>query len=268
MRQLSAGTSGRFNYVFLAFALASACLAGAGEAPFRPNTPMQTPKQFQVSKTQKIQVNYLLFLPKGYEAAKNPQSRRWPLILFLHGAGERGTDIWKVAVHGPPKNVATHPDFPFIVVSPQCPDGQIWSKETLLALLDEVIEKYAVDKQRVYLTGLSMGGYGTWDLGLSGPERFAAMAPICGGGELITLLLSSGQKSTALKSLGIWAFHGAKDPVVPLHESERMIDFVKKAGASEARLTVYPEATHDAWTETYNNPELYEWFLKHRREAP
>ncbi len=269
MRNLvSFGTLHLCVSVGVAAALLSASLATAGEAAVKPNTPMQTPKQFQVRKTQKLKANYLLFLPKGYVAAKKAQSQRWPMIFFLHGAGERGTDIWKVAVHGPPKHVATHPDFPFIVVSPQCPDGQIWSKDTLLALLDEVTEKYAVDKSRIYLTGLSMGGYGTWDLGLTYPERFAAMAPICGGGELITLLLSNGQKSGALKSLGIWAFHGAKDPVVPLHESQRMIDFVKKAGVSEAKLTVYPEAMHDAWTETYSNPELYDWFLKHRRGNP
>lgn len=254
-------------YAGLAATVLSACLAAAGEAAYKPNSPMQNPQQFQARKAQELHAKYLLFLPKGYNA-EGRQNQRWPLILFLHGAGERGHDIWKVAVHGPPKYVATHSDFPFIVVSPQCPDGQIWSKNTLLALLDEVTEKYAVDKSRVYLTGLSMGGYGTWDLGLAFPERFAAIAPICGGGELITLLLSSGQKSGSLKSLGIWAFHGAKDPVVPLNESERMIDFVKKAGVSEAKLTVYPEATHDAWTETYNNPELYEWFLKHRRGTP
>jgi len=226
---------------------------------------MQTPKHLQMTRTQNLEVNYLLFLPKDYKANT---SQRWPLILFLHGAGERGTDIWKVAVHGPPKNVATHPDFPFIVVSPQCPEGQIWAKDTLLALLDEVTRQYAVDTARIYLTGLSMGGYGTWDLGLAYPERFAAIAPICGGGELITLLLSSGEKNGALKSLGVWAFHGAKDPVVPVQESERMVGFLKNAGVSDVKLTVFPEATHDAWTETYNNPQLYDWLLKHKRGNP
>ncbi len=252
-------------YTALVMTALSTCPGPAGEAAFKPNTPMQTPKEFKLQKMQALQANYLLFLPKGYDGGK---TERWPLILFLHGAGERGTDIWKVAVHGPPKYVATHPDLPFIVVSPQCPDGQIWSKEILLALLDEVTKKYAVDQQRIYLTGLSMGGYGTWELGLAYPEKFAAIAPICGGGELITLLLSSGEKAGALKTLGVWAFHGAKDPVVPLRESERMVDFVKKAGVSDVRLTVYPEAQHDAWTDTYNNPELYDWFLKHKRGNP
>jgi predicted peptidase len=187
----------------------------------------------------------------------------------LHGSGERGTNIWKVATHGPPKNVVEHPEFPFIVVSPQCPDGQIWTNDVLLALLEEITKQYAVDTNRVYLTGLSMGGYGTWNLGLTYPEKFAAIAPICGGGELITLLLATQEpvKAAALKSLGVWAFHGAKDPVVPLAESQRMVDFLKqRAGVPEVKFTVYPEAHHDAWTETYKNPELYDWFLKHERK--
>lgn len=219
-------------------------------------------KQFKARKTKEFEIKYLLFLPRGYEA-KAP--KRWPLILFLHGAGERGSDVWKVAVHGPPKYVTMHPDFPFIVVSPQCREGQIWSNDACLALVDEVTRQYAVDTSRIYVTGLSMGGYGTWDLGLAYPERFAAIVPICGGGEIIALLLSSGEKSRALKTLGVWAFHGGKDPTVPLAESQRMVDLCKKAGLQDVKLTVYPEAGHDSWTETYNNPELYEWLLKHQR---
>lgn len=217
---------------------------------------------FTFKKTQQWQADYLLFLPQDYRSAPG---KRWPLILFLHGAGERGTDVWKVATHGPPKNVVEHPDFPFIVVSPQCPEGQFWSNDLLLALLDEVSRKYAVDPERVYLTGLSMGGFGTWSLGVSHPERFAAIAPICGGGEWISVVLSSRDRIRELKSLGVWAFHGAKDPVVPLDESQRMVDALKKVGVNEVKLTVYPEAGHNSWTETYNNPELYKWFLDHRR---
>jgi predicted peptidase len=135
----------------------------------------------------------------------------------------------------------------------------------LLALLDNITAKYAVDTKRVYLTGLSMGGYGTWDLGLAYPERFAAIVPICGGGQVITVLLASDAKGQALKTLGVWAFHGGKDPVVPLEESQRMVDALKKAGVPDVKLTVYPEAQHDSWTETYKNPALYEWLLKHER---
>ena len=150
-------------------------------------------------------------------------------------------------------------------MSPQCPEGRIWSKEVLLALLDEVQERYPVDRTRVYLTGLSMGGYGTWDLGLSYPERFAAIAPICGGGEMISVLLSTPEKTQALKCLGVWAFHGAKDNVVPPEESQRMVNLLKRAGVPEVKLTVYPEATHDSWTETYKNPDFYQWLLAHQR---
>ncbi len=224
---------------------------------------MQTSQTFKKKITRTIGTDYLLFLPKGYEAKG---AKRWPLMLFLHGAGERGSDLRKVAVHGPPKLVKDRADFPFIVVSPQCPTNQVWSDETLLALLDQVIAKHKVDVGRVYLTGLSMGGYGTWSLGVKHPERFAAIAPICGGGETINVLLSSRAKLPALKSLGIWAFHGAKDSVVKLEESERMVVALRKAGVKEVELTVYPEAQHDSWTETYANEKLYEWFLKHERK--
>ena len=112
-----------------------------------------------------------------------------------------------------------------------------------------------------------MGGYGAWDLGTSYPEKFAALVPICGGGEMISVLLANYDgRGAALKSLPIWAFHGAKDTTVPLAESERMVKLVKDAGCQEVELTVYPNAGHDSWTETYNNPKLYEWMLAHRRK--
>lgn len=224
---------------------------------------MQTRKTFSKQITRTLEANYLLFLPKGYDANG---TKEWPLMLFLHGAGERGSDVRKVAVHGPPKIVKSRTDFPFIVVSPQCPTDQVWSDEVLLGLLDSVIAEHKVDKSRVYLTGLSMGGYGTWSLGVKHPERFAAIAPICGGGETINVLLSSRAKSAALKSLPIWAFHGAKDSVVKLEESQRMVAALKTAGVTNLNLTVYPEANHDSWTETYANDKLYEWFLKHSRK--
>jgi len=227
---------------------------------------MKDPQQVKTLKrkiTRAVTTEYLIYLPKDYNArSKN----RWPLMLFLHGAGERGTNIAKVAVHGPPKLVKQGKDLPFIIVSPQCPTGQRWDDDVLLALLDEVEGEYKVDTSRVYLTGLSMGGFGTWSLGLTHPERFAAIAPICGGGDPIDVLLAEKKKAGALKSLGVWAFHGGKDPVVKLEESQRMVEALKKFGCKEVELTVYPEAQHDSWTETYNNPKLYEWFLAHQRK--
>jgi len=217
----------------------------------------------QFEKTSQQKLGYLLYVPDNY---KQNATQKWPLILFLHGSGERGRDVRKVATHGPPKIITNNPvAFPFIMVSPQCPEGQIWQCEPLLGLIDEISKEYRVDSTRIYATGLSMGGYGIWDLGMTFPERFAAIAPICGGGELISVLLSSREKSAALKTLGIWAFHGAKDSVVPIEESQRMVDTVKKAGAKDVKLTIYPEAEHDSWTETYKNPELYQWLLAHRR---
>ncbi len=221
--------------------------------------PGQTAHTFHLERLQVLDAGYLLFLPDGY--GQDP-ARRWPLILFLHGAGERGDDIWRVAIHGPPKVDTVKAGFPFVVVSPQCPEGRTWSNDLLLALLDEVEAQYAVDPHRVYLTGLSMGGYGTWSLGLSHPERFAAIAPICGGGAMIGPMLADRKP---LASLPVWAFHGAKDPVVPVEESRRMVRLLQRLGARDVKLTVYPDAGHDSWTRTYADPELYAWFLKHTR---
>src|SRR5437016_5562689 len=122
----------------------------------------QQAKSVKKKFTKSIQVNYLLYLPADYQQRG---SKRWPLILFLHGSGERGTNLNLVTVHGPPKIVKSKPEFPFIVGSPQCPPGERWDNDALLVLLDEIIAKYKVDKTRIYLTGLSMGGYGTWSLG-------------------------------------------------------------------------------------------------------
>ena len=218
-----------------------------------------SPEKFNCTLTRNVQTKYLVYLPKDYAAAV----KRWPLMLFLHGAGERGDDLALVAKHGPLKFVRQGTNFPFIIVAPQCPKGQHWDNEVLIALLDRVVKQYAVDESRVYLTGLSMGGFGTWSLGAAHPERFAAIAPICGGGNFIEWHLAP---HPAVKTLGVWAFHGGQDPIVPVTESERMIALLKKIGCEDAQLTLYPEAKHDAWTETYTNPKFYEWLLAHQRK--
>jgi len=202
-----------------------------------------------------VTARYLLFLPKGYEEDK---TARWPLMLFLHGAGERGADLEKLKVHGPPKLAAAGQDLPFILVAPQCPENQWWEPETLGALLDEVQARYRVDKERVYCTGLSMGGYGTWAMALAFPKRFAAVAPICGGGQP--------RLARWMMRTPTWAFHGAKDDVVPISETEAMVASLKAAGV-ECKFTVYPDAGHDSWTQAYNTPELYQWLLSHRLPA-
>ncbi|MBK9140212.1 MAG: prolyl oligopeptidase family serine peptidase [Verrucomicrobia bacterium] len=246
---------------FVSLLLVTVLATGALSQP-SPSHGVQTAKRYSKRISHTVAFDYLLHLPRDYRANAR---REWPLILFLHGAGERGTNVWLVAKHGPPKIVTTRPDFPFIVVSPQCPEGQTWSNEALLALLADVTKRYRVDASRVYLTGLSMGGYGTWSLGLSHPEKFAAIAPICGGGDVLKILLPEPGRAAALKSLPVWAFHGAKDPVVKLVESERIVNALKQAGATDVQLTVYPDADHDSWTATYENPQFYEWLLSHRR---
>lgn len=214
----------------------------------------------KVSRTCKL--NYLLLLPEGYKEKKKEQ---WPLMLFLHGMGERGSDLNKVKVHGPPKVAEKMDHFPFILVSPQCPGGEWWDRQTLVALLDEVTRKYRVDTNRVYLTGLSMGGFASWDLALTYPERFAAVVPICGGGTPTPIVAFEGKKKEAMKSLPIRVFHGDKDPAVDVSESQRMVAFLKKYGCKDIELTVYPGVGHDSWTQTYSDPKLYDWFLSHKR---
>ena len=224
---------------------------------------MQKKLKFQTRVARKISLNYLLYLPENYKPAGE---KLWPLMLFLHGAGERGANLTLVTKHGPPKLVAQKKQFPFIIVSPQCLLEQTWNDETLLALLDHVIARFKVDARRVYLTGLSMGGYGTWSLGIKHPEKFAAIIPICGGGNAGDILLANRKKKRALQTLAVWAFHGAKDDIVPPEESKVMVAALKKANCKEVKLTVYPDTGHDSHTKTYNNPKLYEWLLKQRRK--
>lgn len=214
----------------------------------------QRSQTFEKEITKTLSCNYLLFLPEDYGQKK----QGWPLIMFLHGAGERGSDLNKVKVHGPPKIVENRKDFPFIVVSPQCPEDDWWTGkvEVLINLLDDIVARYKVDTERIYLTGLSMGGFGTWSLASEYPERFAAIAPICGGGNRIMAL--------RLKDIPVWVFHGAKDKTVPLKESEEMVNAIRNRGGN-AKFTIYPDAGHDSWTETYNNQKLYDWFLEHRK---
>lgn len=217
--------------------------------------------KFQPRPAKAKEIEYLLYVPEAKEGKKG---EKIPVMLFLHGAGERGTNVTKVAVHGPPRLIKQKKDLPFIVISPQCPSGEYWKPGVLLQLVKAVMEKYGGDPERVYLTGLSMGGYGSWTLGLTHPEKFAAVVPICGGGNTIDILLPPPRKTAALKNLPVWAFHGAKDEAVKVSESERMVAELKRIG-NPAKLTIYPEAGHDSWTETYDNQEVYDWLLEHKR---
>lgn len=211
----------------------------------------QKAKSFNRELPSKIFINYLLYLPERYK----DNEKSWPLILFLHGAGERGTDLEIVKRNGIPKIVEEVTNFPFITISPQCPEDSWWTEqaEILMMLLEEIEEKYNVNPKKIYLTGLSMGGYGTWLLAAQYPEKFAAIAPVCGGGDP--------KWAPILKDIPVWAFHGAKDDIVPLEYSQIMVRAVKEHGGN-IRFTVYPDVGHDSWVNAYNDPDLYKWFLK------
>jgi predicted peptidase len=246
-------------------------------------------KQVATSSTVKVKENdaertatlrYLLYLPADYDkgasekgasekgasekgaSEKGASEKRasdgdkWPLVLFLHGSGERGDDIEKVKIHGPPKLVSEGKEFPFILVSPQCPTGSGWNAQELAAVVDELSAKHRVDRQRLYVTGLSMGGGGTWSLITAYPDKFAAAMPLCGRGDL-----SAVEK---IAKVPTWVLVGDKDRAATVENCKEMAAALKKAGG-DAKLTVYPDVGHDCWTATYNNPEVYEWLLAKRQ---
>lgn len=195
---------------------------------------------------------YAVQLPTGYDTDK---TKRWPLLLFLHGSGESGENLERVKVHGPWKHTQE-----FVIVAPQNPTGDWWQPEQVLALVDTLEKTYRLDRTRLYLTGLSLGGFGTWATALEAPKRFAAIVPICGVGDPAD--------AARLTALPTWAFHGVRDDAVPVRHSQEMIAALQKAGAQDARLTLYPELGHDVWSTSYAQPALYAWLLSHRSGNP
>ena len=169
--------------------------------------------------------------------------QKWPLIIFLHGSGERGNDLSAVSAVGLPPEVAKRPNFPFLVVAPQCPANEWWQTEKLTDLLADVRRKYQVDDDRIYLTGLSMGGFGSWMWATENPELFAAIAPICGGGDPLD--------ADRLLTIPVWAFHGQDDPTVPIERSREMLRALKLFGHKDARLTEFPGVGHNSWEKGY-----------------
>jgi len=203
---------------------------------------------------QQETVRYQLFLPSFYD-----KSEPLPLMLFLHGAGERGENLDKVKQWGPPRFVPERPDFPFIVVSPQCPRGQWWDLVVLTALIDQIERTYTIDSDRIVVTGLSMGGYGSWGLAAATPERFAAIAPVCGGGDPET--------ADSLVGIPVWNFHGSADRVVPEQKSLEMVAAIVAAGGERVKHTSYPGVGHDSWKQAYSGDPLWNWLLAQRRGA-
>ena len=202
-----------------------------------------------ISFFQFEEMQYLIRFPDGYKIGQ-----KYPVIILLHGAGGRGNDI-DILVNNPYFKITDkYSDFPFITIAPQCSENTWFDMfEQLKRLVRKVATEAFTDKERVYLMGASMGGYGTWQLAMSLPELFAAIVPICGGGMY--------WNAARLANVPVWAFHGAKDPVVCLEESVKMVDAVNKCGGT-AKLTVYPDNQHDAWSDTYANHEVFDWMLK------
>jgi predicted peptidase len=199
-------------------------------------------------------VPYLLYLPEGYDG----KEKKWPLMLFLHGRGESYGPLGLVKKWGPPRLVERGEKLPYVIVSPQCPGDESWAQpkqqEGLVRLLDQITKNYSIDEDRVYLTGLSMGGYGSWRLAADHPDRFAAVIPVCGGG--------NPADAEKLKNVPFWVFHGTADPAVPFSRSQDMVDAIKKAGGKVIRFTSLEEFGHNSWSATYASPEIYDWLNK------
>lgn len=242
--------------IALCLILFTSCFVrGVSAQPPQQVEAHQQEKQFVREAVKTFSGKYLLYLPDNY--SEQP-SQKWPLLLYLHSSDARGQELKGVEQEGLPFILRSGTKLPFIVVAPLCPPDEWWdsrwSVENLNVLLDELLDKYRVDSSRIYLTGWSMGGAGAWRLASQYPSRFAAVVPICGKSQLKFV--------DSLRDTPVWAFHGDKDTVVAVRESQKMVDGLKKLGG-EAQLTVFPDTGHEAWPQVYSDPLLYEWLLKH-----
>jgi len=197
---------------------------------------------------------YLLYMPAGYRITP---FKKWPLILFLHGSTERGTNVEDVRRLGLPAALDGGLRIPFLVVSPQIGPEEIWSSASLKKLLDRVMKELRVNPDRIYLTGWSLGGYGAWNMAESYPNLFAAAAPVSGGGDP--------ELAHLIRDIPFWVFHGLQDVNVSPYQSMEMVQALQWAGA-DVKLTMYRDLAHDCWAETYGNRELYRWFLSNKRK--
>lgn len=193
---------------------------------------------------------YVQYLPENYD-----KNQKYPLVLYLHGSGQRGDNVEDVTKHGFMRYVREeNRKYPFIIISPQCPLDKYWGcyTESLIAFLDYICENLSVDKTKIYLTGNSMGGTGTWMLAMAAPEKFTAIAPICASG--------IGWNARVLKDIPIYMYHGDCDEVIPIHESITMLKNVNKIGG-HAKLKICYGVGHNAWDYAYSDDELVEWML-------
>lgn len=197
--------------------------------------------------TQK-ELSYALHIPSNTKEKK-------PLILFLHGSGEKGNDIEKVKVHGPFKYLKTH-DLDAYVLAPQCPENEYWDSEVLYRLILKIQKEYNIDSNRIYLTGLSMGGWGAWNLAFEHPETFAALVPIAGFVDRVPMI-----ENCKITTIPIRIFHGLLDDVVDVNYSITIYKKLKACNA-DIKLTVFDDANHDSWTRVYDNKEIYDWMFQ------
>ena len=220
----------------------------------KPAAGKQVELSFKTSDGAKV--DYLLYLPKNYDTTG---AKKVPMMLFLHGRGESNGPLSLVAKWGPPKYVQAGQDMPFLIVSPQCPKEDYWNSSVqlnrLTELLEEVTSNYSVDEKKSYLTGLSMGGYGSWALSAKYPKKFAAVAPVCGGGEV--------ESAEKIKDIPIWVWHGDQDRAVPFDESVEMVKAIKEAGSTSIKFTSLEGIGHNCWSAAYATPQLYQWMLQH-----
>jgi predicted peptidase len=235
------------------FAFFAGCLSLAAAAD-EPAAGKQVAQEFKTKDADgnEVVTRYWLYLPSQYDGKE-----KLPLLLFLHGAGERGDDLEVVKKHGPPKLCTQQADWAFITISPQCPKDKRWDAQTLVKLVDHIAETQKADEKRLYVTGLSMGGAGTWSIISANPSKFAAAVPMCGRGDAAN--------AEKLVSLPIWIFHGAKDTGSPVALSQTMFDAIKKAGGEKIKFTIDPDAGHDCWTKAYGDPRLYTWLLEQHK---
>jgi len=193
---------------------------------------------------------FITYLPDNYPTTLD----KFPLIIFLHGAPQRGNDISVLKEEALPKELENGMKIPFIVVAPHCPVGETWEPQKLYDFFNEIMSIYRIDKNRIYITGFSMGGFGLLKFLRDYPGLFAAAAPVCSGG--------SKYFAEEMASVPMWFFHGQKDTVIDINNTHNLVDELKSFGA-DVKLTIYPDLGHDVWTPTYKNPELYKWFLEH-----
>ena len=238
--------------LFICFLLVSA----SGSSAQSPRVSQQRPQILQGEATHAFRLSYLLFLPAQYETNG---AARWPLILYLHGGSLRGTDIESVRKLGLPHKLESEPNFPFVVVSPQCQPDEIWTDvDALTALINRVQANYRIDPDRIYVTGHSMGGRGALHLAYRLPHRFAAVIA------LSPLSPINAWKENLTKG-PLWIFHGKADTLAPVADTEELVREIEAAGG-HPRLDILPERDHFI-LDIYDRPEIYEWLMKQKRDG-